>query len=70
MAEASNGNDEPTVVAVDELGSVLAELEAKPNNVPLLQRQIALMQLLSMTAEVRDCISRLSSLVMLSEGES
>jgi hypothetical protein len=56
--------------AVDELGSILVDLEVKPNNVPLLQRQIVLLQSLSMTAEVLDCISRLSGLVMIGQGES
>jgi hypothetical protein len=57
-----------TTQAVEQLGTVLAELEIKPDSIPLLQQQVSLMKTLSMTSEVLDCISRLSSLVMLSPG--
>lgn len=59
-----------TELAIAQLGDVLGDLETKPQNVPLLQRQIRLMQQLGMTAEVLDGIQRLSQLVMLSEGKS
>ncbi len=56
--------------AVDELGDILAQLEQDPENVPLIRRQIRLMDQLGMTAELQDSVLRLSSLVMIGEGES
>jgi hypothetical protein len=64
-----NNSTEGQAEAIEELGTLLGQLEANPNNVPSIQRQITLMKALSMTSEVLDCISRLSALVMLSEGE-
>lgn len=56
--------------AVDELGDILAQLDQDPENVPLIRRQIRLMDQLGMTAELQDSVLRLSSLVMIGEGES
>jgi len=54
---------------INELGEVLAQLEDQPENVPLLRRQTHLMQQLGMASEAIDCVLRLSTLVMLSEGK-
>lgn len=57
-------------LAIAELGNVLSELETKPQNVPLLQKQIRLMQQLGMIPEVAEGLARLSQLVMLDESEA
>lgn len=59
-----------TDAMVNELGELLAQLEDQPENIPLLRHQIRLMKQLDMIAQVLDCVIRLSSLVMLSEGRS
>lgn len=51
-----------------DLSDVLTALEAAPDNVSLLQRQIDIMRTLGMADEVLDTIARLSTLVMLDEG--
>jgi hypothetical protein len=54
----------------DSLATVLGAIEASPNNVALLQKQVELMRALDMTDELEDTVTHLSSLVMLNEGES
>ena len=53
--------------AVNELSEIITQLEEEPENVPLLRRQIRIMQRLDMP-ESLEAILRLSSLVMLNEG--
>ena len=53
---------------VSQLEGVLEELEDKPQNVTLLRKQASLLRALSLTQELLQCASRLSALVMLSEG--
>ena len=59
-----------TEALVTELSQVLADLEASPQNVPLLRRQVMIMRQLDMVTESLDCILRLNSLIMIGEGET
>jgi hypothetical protein len=60
----------PDDAALEHLADVLEQLEANPDNVPLIRRQIALMRELGMTGEVQATVLKLASLIMLDEGES
>lgn len=61
---------EPDNAAIESLADVLEQLEATPDNVPSIRRQIALMRELGMTDEVQATVLKLASLIMLDEGES
>jgi len=61
---ASSSND----AHLEDLSSVLEQLETYPDNVTLIKKQVALMTKIQMIPEVLDATMRLSSLVMLSEG--
>lgn len=52
-----------------ELNDVLAQLEQKPTNIPLLRSQIRLLQQLGMAQEALDVILQLASLCALNEGK-
>jgi hypothetical protein len=54
---------------LDDLASLLEQLETYPDNVALVKQQIALMTKIPMLPEVLDATMRLASLIMLSEGE-
>jgi hypothetical protein len=54
---------------VNELTELLVRIESEPDNVSLLQKQVRLMQQLGMTREAHDSLMKLSSLVMLDEGD-
>jgi len=54
---------------LEELASILEQLETYPNNVALIKQQIVLMNKIQMYPEVLDANMRLASLIMLSEGE-
>lgn len=54
----------------DELSGIITALETTPDNVGLLRREIEIMRQLDMMPEALDATLRLSSLVMIEEGES
>ena len=56
--------------ALDQLTTVLAQLEQEPNNVPVLRQQITLLQQLQMVQEAYDAVVHLSTLIMLDQSES
>lgn len=58
----SVGQDE-----LDKLAEIMSALDAAPNNVALLQRQVDTMRSLGMTDEIEGPIDHLSSLIMLDE---
>ncbi|WWC70988.1 uncharacterized protein I206_104941 [Kwoniella pini CBS 10737] len=58
-----NTNDD----ILSDLSQILADLEEKPDNVPLIRKQIYLMLRLGMSTEVLDAYNKLSSLIMLDE---
>jgi hypothetical protein len=60
----------PDDAALESLADVLEQLEATPDNVPSIRRQIALMRELGMADEVQATVLKLASLIMLDEGES
>lgn len=53
----------------DELSGIITALETTPDNVGLLRREIEIMRQLDMMPEALDATLRLSSLVMIEEGE-
>jgi hypothetical protein len=54
----------------DELSGIITALETTPDNVGLIKREIEIMRQLEMMPEALDTILRLSTLVMIEEGES
>ena len=64
--DASQASD----VLLEELTFVLAELETRSKDVPLLQRQVRLLGDLGLKDEVLTTILRLANLIMLPERES
>jgi len=69
-AAVAPGADEQSQQLVEELGTLLESIEATPNDVRLLRRQVDVMVRLGMMEEAGDAVETLSSFSFLGEGAS